>query len=114
MTENNDKKKSDKQKIEFKFPSITKEYIIEVLGTAIQNGLYSLFTIMIITICILIGLLYWRGYLDGNDSDPMNGRSGLHVYTDHKTGCQYLSGFFGITITPRMHPDGTQVCKGVR
>lgn len=47
-----------------------------------------------------------------DDSDPPGEkeRSGLRIYTDHRTGCQYVgAGFLG-GIIPRRNPDGSQVC----
>ncbi len=46
-----------------------------------------------------------------DDTDPPNGRSGMALHTDHLTGCQYLGKPFG-GITPRLGPDGKQICKG--
>lgn len=37
-------------------------------------------------------------------------RSGLVIYTDHLTGCQYLSAG-GHSITPRMDENHNQICK---
>jgi hypothetical protein len=45
-----------------------------------------------------------------DDSDPPGGMSGLTVYTDAFTGCQYLSRPSG-NLTPRLYSDGVQVCK---
>ncbi|WP_319568247.1 DUF6440 family protein [Cohaesibacter marisflavi] len=44
-------------------------------------------------------------------SDDSNGakKSGMTVYTDYKTGCQYLGTWSG-GITPRLDADGKQVC----
>ncbi len=45
-----------------------------------------------------------------DDSDPENGVSGMNVYRDNLTGCEYL----GIThggLTPRMDRNGQQVCR---
>lgn len=36
-------------------------------------------------------------------------RSDLKIHTDYKTGCQYLSTFWG-GITPRLDKDGKQIC----
>ena len=58
----------------------------------------------------LAGILLWR-FWPYDDTDPPSGRSGLLVYTDAKTGCQYLRASGG-GITPRMQGDGKQVgCK---
>lgn len=43
-----------------------------------------------------------------DDTDPASGRSGLRLFTDAKTGCQYVGA--GLGITPRLRADGTQVC----
>ena len=51
-----------------------------------------------------------------DDTDPPSatpywGRSGLGLYTDHKTGCQYVkAGMFGGT-TPRLDDSGKPVCR---
>ncbi|MYM65455.1 hypothetical protein GTP45_01230 [Pseudoduganella sp. FT55W] len=49
-----------------------------------------------------------------DDSDPPGGRSGLLIYTDNLTGCQYLSRPRFLLkpepLAPRMRADGTQVC----
>jgi hypothetical protein len=50
-----------------------------------------------------------------DDSDPPNGRSGMWVLIDARTGCHYLGwdGAYnrGAAITPRMDNNGKQVCK---
>lgn len=46
-----------------------------------------------------------------DDTDPPNGRSGLIIYTDHLTGCQYLTpGIWG-GLTPRIDADGMPICR---
>lgn len=52
--------------------------------------------------CDIIGLPI--GY---DDTDGKNVRSGLGLYTDFGTGCQYLWRFGGLT--PRMSGSGTQM-----
>jgi len=37
-------------------------------------------------------------------------RSGMSLYTDYGTGCQYLGKIFG-GITPRVDKDGKHICK---
>jgi len=45
-----------------------------------------------------------------DDSDPPGGHSGMTIYTDHLTGCQYVShGWSGLTA--RLNADGKQVCR---
>lgn len=45
-----------------------------------------------------------------DDTDPVDGRSGLSIYTDHSTGCQYLSVGAGGGLTPRLNSDGVAMC----
>lgn len=46
-----------------------------------------------------------------DDTDPPGERSGMSVYVDHRTGCQYLRmGLLGGTV-PRMDRDGRQICE---
>jgi hypothetical protein len=68
---------------------------------------------------ILVLLPMFQPYDDTDDPyiGPMTrtlgygGRSGLGLYTDHKTGCQYVkAGFFGGT-TPRLDENGKQICR---
>lgn len=47
-----------------------------------------------------------------DSTDPPNGRSGLILYTDHLTGCQYLARPIAGSMTPRMDGRGRHVgCK---
>ena len=48
-------------------------------------------------------------YPQKDDTDPSGGRSGLKIYTDSGTGCQYLS-VSGGGVTPRMSADGKPIC----
>lgn len=54
-------------------------------------------------------------FVPHDDTDPpreglWRSRSGLGLYTDHKTGCQYVkAGLFGGT-TPRLDADGLPLC----
>lgn len=49
------------------------------------------------------------GYPQKDDTDPSGGRSGLKIYTDSGTGCQYLS-VSGGGVTPRLSADGQPIC----
>lgn len=44
------------------------------------------------------------------DTDDPPARSGLSVYTDHGTGCQYLERHIYGGITPRLGSDGKPMC----
>jgi hypothetical protein len=50
-----------------------------------------------------------------DNSDPPDGRSGVSVFTDALTGCQYIGwspALLGAAaLTPRMDATGKQVCK---
>lgn len=48
-----------------------------------------------------------------DDTDPPGGRSGITLFTDDLTGCQYLGSPFGPT-TPRLGADGKQICIVLR
>lgn len=59
----------------------------------------------------VLSLFYvWSAPLDDTDDVVAGKRSGMILHVDHRTGCHYLSmGRFG-GITPRLNPDGSQVC----
>jgi hypothetical protein len=62
-----------------------------------------------VTVFIVIVAVILAGRGDRDDTDPPDGRSGLSLYTDSKTGCQYLrAGISGLT--PRLDRDGKQIC----
>lgn len=46
-----------------------------------------------------------------DDSDPPGGRSNLMIYTDHLTGCQYLSAGLHNALFPRLDTNGKQICN---
>lgn len=72
---------------------------------------------MIVSI-LIVGLLFALfsqlfNLAPKDDTDPPGGRSGLIIYTDHLTGCQYLrSGFGGLT--PRMDGSRRHICEDKR
>lgn len=45
-----------------------------------------------------------------DSTDSAVSRSGLRLYTDQKTGCQYVAAGGGLT--PRLRPNGTPMCEG--
>jgi len=45
-------------------------------------------------------------YTPRDNSDPPGGRSGMAIYVDHLTGCEYL---FRAGLTPRMDGNGRQL-----
>lgn len=48
-----------------------------------------------------------------DSTDPENGVSGMALYTDAMTGCQYLSAPFG-NLIPRLDRNGKQICGANR
>jgi len=48
-------------------------------------------------------------YDNSDDPDDLR-RSGMIVFTDHLTGCQYLGRVVG-GLTPQLRDGGTQVCR---
>ena len=46
-----------------------------------------------------------------DDTDPVDGRSGMMLLTDSGTGCQYR--YWG-SLTPRMDANGKQICNVTR
>lgn len=64
-------------------------------------------------ICIwLVFIVYIITLPYDNTDDSLNReRSGLIIYTDHLTGCEYLGSFFGGP-TPRLNSNGNHIgCK---
>lgn len=62
-------------------------------------------------IIIVALLLFFFPLYERDDTDPPNGRSGMLLYTDALTGCQYLSQR-RIGLTPRVDGKGKHVgCK---
>lgn len=64
----------------------------------------------LVTYLILWGSGLLSLVIPRDDSDPPKGsHSGLNVYRDALTGCEYL-GRLG-ALTPRLSADGKQVCR---
>jgi hypothetical protein len=65
---------------------------------------------MLVGWLLLVALFKWAIPYDDTDDVAQGNRSGMHLYIDHGTGCQYVSGFLS-GMTPRMGADGKQVCR---
>jgi hypothetical protein len=63
-------------------------------------------------ILIVLFVYLAPGGCSKDDTDSANGRSGMNLYTDAKTGCQYLGHGFGGLI-PRVDVTGKQLCSTV-
>lgn len=59
--------------------------------------------IMVLLVIILAGC-------QRDDTDPPNGVSGLNIYIDAKTNCQYLGQGVDGGLTPRLERNGKQMC----
>ena len=69
------------------------------------------FILGIIVIWLLTYAAGLHGLDDTDDTDDLmtKKRSGLRLYTDHKTGLQYVGGGFFGGITPRLDEDGNHM-----
>ena len=73
----------------------------------------KLFDIIIYAVLALIVLsVAFRGY-DSTDDAENNERSGMHLYHDYGTGCDYLAvgSLFSSDLQPRLDSDGNHVCN---
>lgn len=62
---------------------------------------WFILSVVVVAVAVLSQTAYFNPY---DDSDPPGGRSGLRIYTDHKTGLQYLG-----CVTPRLTADGAHM-----
>jgi hypothetical protein len=58
---------------------------------------------------IMVLLVIFLAGCQKDDTDPPNGVSGLNIFVDAKTNCQYLGQGDG-GITPRLDRNGKQIC----
>ena len=79
-----------------------------IIGNGFTRGFYAVFAIFMFIQSAII--LYNAITFEPDETNDGNRRSGMVMYTDYGTGCQYLkSGFFAAP-TPRMNYDGKQIC----
>lgn len=57
-------------------------------------------------ICVIAVVSFFAPH---DDTDAPGSRSGLAIYVDYKTGCEYLGRTFG-GLTPRLNVNGSAVC----
>ncbi len=69
-------------------------------------------TLVFIAVFWLILWLLNSDFVNPRDeTDTPDERSGMALYIDHGTGCQYVkAGIFG-GLTPRLGRDGKQICR---
>ena len=81
------------------------------MGFDFTLGAIGAVSLILICIGALFVLLNALGCIKTDDSDINKWhRSGLRIYTDNKTGVQYLRA--GNAITPRLDGDGNVIIKG--
>lgn len=64
---------------------------------------------VIVTLVALISIGVFSAIVDHDNTDPPDGRSGMQLYTDALTGCQYLGKPAG-GLTPRLDRNGQHIC----
>lgn len=70
---------------------------------------YIKYGIVVVGCLAIICVVTLRNY-DVTDDLVAKKRSGLLLYIDYGTGCQYLGGLFG-GITPRLNKKGRHICE---
>lgn len=66
------------------------------------------FLLGVLFVIVILWLCSGGGVRD--DTDPPEGRSGMALYIDHRTGCHYVANPMG-GITPRLDAMGRHVCE---
>lgn len=61
-------------------------------------------------VLFLILAALFNGMSRDDTDNPEGKRSGLTLYTDHRTGCQYIQGSIFGGITPRLDANGKPMC----
>ena len=90
---------------------MTEKECHKLIRSAVTSGVTAALLALALAI-IVIGSLAEFTPFGRDDSDPTKGwgaRSGLKIYTDHRTGCQYLSTASG-GLTPRLDKHGQHIC----
>lgn len=70
----------------------------------------NLIVVILSLILIVYSVSYFIQFKTDDSDKSFWTRSGMIVYTDYKTGLQYLS--TGKTLTPRLNKDGSHMRKG--
>lgn len=73
--------------------------------------LWALVVIGLGVVCLVV-LIFVGAMLPNpkDNTDPVDGRSGMVLYVDAATGCNYLSTPNRRSLTPRLRADGTLWC----
>ncbi len=78
-----------------------------MLIPALQGAALAITFLMFVT--GVLSVISW--FIPRDATDPPRGRSGLVVYTDAGTGCQYVAAGGGLF--PRLGSNGQPKCKAV-
>lgn len=70
------------------------------------------FWTLIINVVLLAVLLLRISPFDDTDHSDRRLRSGLSLYVDYRTGCQYIAGSLFGSLTPRLDRNGNHMCSG--
>jgi len=68
----------------------------EKLGKEIANGIMNRYAYCCILAIIIVAFVNF--FAPKDDTDPIDGRSGLSIYTDNLTGVQYVGNSNGLTV----------------
>lgn len=82
---------------------------ITKIGKGLAKGAFGYVCFWVGSAMLFIMALGWLDILPRDATDSPTERSDMRLLTDHGTGCQYLSRS-GV-MTPRMGPDGKQICR---
>lgn len=74
----------------------------------------TVLTLILLGTVIGLGLGVLELVVPRDDTDSPKERSSMVLFTDHGTGCQYLSRAIFGGLTPRMDAYGKQVCLKVQ
>jgi hypothetical protein len=85
-------------------------------GVTIMKLTWSRFNKALWVMAIGWLVLYSLGYggRDVTDSKQSRDRSGMAIYNDYGTGCEYLKGGLFGGLYPRMDEHGDHKCDGIR
>lgn len=72
-------------------------------------GILTVGKAIVMAVLILFAVVILDAVLPRDDTDTPTERSGMGLYTDHRTGCQYLGRSLG-TLTPRLDAEGKPMC----
>lgn len=85
----------------------------KMVTRAVTHGVVAAVGMVAIGVLVLSLLVKAAITTPKDGTDPVDGRSGLSIYIDHGTGCQYISVGRGGGLTPRLTANGAHMCSDV-